>query len=103
MTTEIVPDIVARIRLLSKAEGGRSVPTPAGAFGCIFEIDNDYHECRMLLDRVGHVAPGGEADDVPIKFLLPNFLEGRLHPGKKFNIREGNKKIGEGTVSRIFI
>jgi hypothetical protein len=40
--------------------------------------------------------------EVEITFLSPQEHAGKLHPGKTFLIREGNKAVGYGTVLAIF-
>jgi hypothetical protein len=94
----VKPDIVAKIHFYSEAEGGRNSPTPLDHLGCIFVYGGDNFECRLLLQDIGPIAPGGQAM-VPIKFLWPETKK-RLHVGSRFNLREA-RIIAEGIVESI--
>jgi hypothetical protein len=91
------PDAIVDLNLYS--EGGRTSPTPAGHLGCILEYKNENFECRLLLGEVGPLAPGDKAR-VPLKFLRPDLIKGRLHVGDRFRLREA-KYIGEGVIEQI--
>jgi hypothetical protein len=101
--SRIKPDVLATIRLRSTDEGGRHLPTPAHDFGCIVELDHKLHECRLLLGGVGSIAPGGQADDVPIKFLRSDLIAHQLKVGINFRLQEGNTRIGDGTIKEVLI
>jgi hypothetical protein len=92
-------DIIARVRLYETGRGGRQGPTPPDRFGCVFEIDGEYFDCRLLLEGVGSLAPGQTAT-VPIKFLHPDLLVGRLSDSVVFHLWEG-KPIAEGEIKQI--
>ena len=92
-------EIIARVRLYETRHGDRQGPTPADRFGCVFEIDGEYFDCRLLLEGVGSLAPGQTAT-VPIKFLHPDLLAGRLSDSRVFHLWEG-KPIAEGEVKQI--
>jgi translation elongation factor EF-Tu-like GTPase len=98
--SQIKPDVLATVRLLSTKEGGRHTYA-AHVLGCIFELDNDLYECRLYFESVGSIAPGGQAE-VPIKFLSRDQIATKLKVGLKFNIREGWRLIGEGTIKEVF-
>jgi translation elongation factor EF-Tu-like GTPase len=97
--TQPTPDVIANIRLFSKGEGGREGPTRSDNFGCLFEYNGENFDCRLLLDRVGPIAPGQHAT-VEVKFLRPELIKPRLQVGSRFSLREG-KTIGEGVVESI--
>ncbi|MEW6643053.1 MAG: hypothetical protein AB1586_21290 [Pseudomonadota bacterium] len=98
----IDPDIIASVRLFSVAEGGRSIATPGDFLGCIFDIAGDLYECRLLLTQTGSVSPGAQAT-LPIKFLSPELLRGKLTAGQPFHLREGGNRIGKGIVEKLLM
>jgi hypothetical protein len=93
----LTPDVIANLRFLLVSEGGRSTATPSDHLGCIFEYEGESFECRLLLEDTGPISPGGRAT-VPIKFLRPELIKQRLHPGSRFNLRE-DRMIAEGTIA----
>ena len=93
------PDLVASLQLYSESDGGRKGATPLDHLGCIFEYEGEDFECRLLLEDVGPIAPGGRAT-IPIKFLRPELIKQRLQVGSRFRLREA-RTIGEGTVESI--
>jgi hypothetical protein len=97
--TDLNPDIIASVRLLSTDEGGRKSPIVASAFGCIFEHEGEANDCRLLLDGKGDVWPGQQLS-VPIKFLCPELVRPRIRIGDSFLLREG-KVIGRGTIEEV--
>ena len=97
--TIIKPDVIADLRFFSESEGGRQSTTPPDYLGCIFEYEQEKFECRLLLEDVGPVAPGGQVS-VPIKFLKPDLVKQRLHVGSSFRLRE-LRPIAEGIVEKI--
>jgi hypothetical protein len=56
-----------------------------------------------LLGGVGSIAPGGQADDVPIKFLRSDLIAHQLKVGINFRLQEGNTRIGDGTIKEVLI
>lgn len=93
----IRPDVIVNLRLYS--EGGRQSATPSDYLGCIFEYEGENFECRLLLEDVGPLLPGGQAL-VPIKFLRPDLIKERLRVGNHFRLREA-RIIAEGVIESI--
>ncbi|MGA3267324.1 MAG: hypothetical protein ABSE16_10925 [Verrucomicrobiota bacterium] len=93
------PHILAEVRLLKTAEGGREQPTPPDFFGCSVGGGGEYWEMRMDMRGIGSLSPGSTAQ-VPIQFLRPEFILMWLGVGAVFSIREigQGKVIGSGTV-----
>jgi hypothetical protein len=96
------PDIIARIRLFTLEEGGRSQPIPPIQFGCplFLEGQRQGHDCRLLLDHVGVELNPGSTVDIPIKFPFPQDAVPCLRLGDKFRLWEG-RDIAQGEVLRI--
>lgn len=95
----IKPDIRATVRLYSTHEGGRKLPTPSDHLACLFVYENRNFDCRLLLQDLGPLSPGQEAE-VPIKFLSPELIKPRLEVGSRFQLRE-LQVIGSGAVREI--
>lgn len=95
----IKPDVIVDLNLYP--EGGRKSSTPPDHLGCILEYENENFECRLLLGETGPLAPGAQAR-VPLKFLKPDLIKGRLHVGDRFRLREA-KYIGEGVFEEILL
>jgi hypothetical protein len=94
--------ILARVRFLPTAEGGRSQPTPPkpNRLGLPFHIDNDLFDCILWLDEIGSISPGDEVV-VPISFVFSqSILVPRLRKGTKFKLCEG-KDVANGEVIEI--
>ena len=87
-------------QVISTKEGGRRTPTPSDFLSSQLYIGSDGFDCRLLLEHVGSIAPGQQAE-VYIKFLNPTLIISDLAPGAKFVLREGGKRIGEGMVKQI--
>jgi len=101
METKLRPDAVARVRLFTTAEGGRHKPIPAVAFGCPFFFEGEGFDCRLLLNQLGSgLELGQERSDIPLKFLFPEYIKNRLHPGARFKLWEG-KDIAEGEIIEV--
>lgn len=96
------PDIIAKIKLYTKQEGGRSKGIPPVQFGCPFFFEGEYFDCRLLIDQLGISLELGNFATVPIKFLHPELIKPRLYPGKHFKLWE-MKFIGEGEIVEVII
>ena len=93
------PDAIISVELLPTLSGGRNGATPAKQFGCVFEINGEYFDCRLDLSESGPLMPGCKAT-VPVAFLYPENVVPRLSEGTQFNLWEG-KTIANGRVVSI--
>jgi hypothetical protein len=101
MNRSLRPDVIARVRLLTTAEGGRHRALPTAMFGCTFFFEGRFFDCRLLLDQRGHgLELGQERTEVPIKFLFPDCIKHRLQPAARFKLWDG-KYIAEGEVVEV--
>lgn len=91
--------VIARIELYETEHGGRNGPTPSNKFGCLFEGDGEYFDCRLLLEGIGSLRPGQTAT-VPILFLNPDLLRPRLRTSQRFRLWDG-KIIADGEIEEI--
>jgi len=96
------PHIVAGVQFYSSTEGGRHGPIfGTKVFKCVFTFHGDNFDCVLLLQNIGSIHPG-QTVTVPMLFLCPDLLEGRLHPGDVFQLREA-RIIAEGKVESVFL
>ena len=95
-----MPDIIAKICLYTKEEGG-SFKTPISVqLRTTFVYEGHYSDCAILLDQIGISLNTGEHTEVPIKFLTPWLIKPLLQPGSKFKLWAG-QNVGEGEVEKI--
>jgi hypothetical protein len=98
--TNPAADILARVRFLPTAEGGRKGPTPPNRLGLGFHFDGALYDSFLLLHDIGSISPGDEVV-VPMMFLFSKaILLPILKKGTKFKLWEG-KDIAEGEVIEI--
>lgn len=90
---------IARVRLLTTLEGGREERTPRDFFGCVFCLDGEHNDCRLLLADTGPLEPGQKAE-VPLVFTSPDLVIPRLRVGSRFTLWEG-RHIADGEVLRV--
>lgn len=92
-------DIIAKVRFFTTEEGGRKGPTPESFFGCPMIIKGAKYDCRLLLDEIGPIKPGGEAT-VPIIFLDSETVLAFLKNDDNFELWE-MRTIAEGKVINV--
>ena len=92
-------DAVINVEFLTTEEGGRTERTPADFFGCIFMLNNENYDCRLLLNEYGAISPGDKVK-VPIKFLNSEIVMGKIKEGVEFDLWDG-KIIARGIVDSL--
>jgi len=93
------PDILTTVRFYKPEEGGRKIATPEKFFKCPFKFENEMFDCKLLLDGIGSISPG-ETRTIPIKFLYPDLIKGRLSKGANFYLWDG-RIIAKGVIEEI--
>ncbi|MEQ1673413.1 MAG: hypothetical protein ABL893_21410 [Hyphomicrobium sp.] len=95
--------VMARIRLLPAADGGRKTPI-RGSYRPnhnFFEPDNRNMTMGLVdLPEGTELSPGGSLD-VPIMFCNWPGLHDQLYPGRQWRIQEGPKLVGFGTIIEV--
>ena len=92
-------DIEAEITFLPTREGGRSGPATSGYRPQFHYEGRDWDAVHEYPDKQW-VGPG-ETTRAFLAFLSPSQHVGRLSPGTKFQLREGQRVIGVGVVTRV--
>ena len=95
--------VIAEVRLLATAEGGKSVPIRGSYrpnhnfFG---EIDAVMTEGFIEIPK-GQMVEPGEAIVLPIALWWWPGLEGQVYPGREWRIQEGPTLVGFGRVIEV--
>lgn len=95
----LTPDIIATVYFYPSTEGGRQGSTPPDELSCVFDLEGECFDCRLLLGEIGSLSPGQEAS-VGIKFLYWDLAKPKLKPGLRFHLREG-KVVAEGAIEKL--
>jgi translation elongation factor EF-Tu-like GTPase len=91
--------VTARIRLLKTVEGGRTSCVRSG-YRPSFRFGGLYTDGALtFLDRQ-QVCPGDECV-ARVTFVNPDYVGEALVVGASFDIMEGSRKVGEGTMLAI--
>jgi hypothetical protein len=92
------PDVEAEVRFLTVAEGGRASPVYSGYRGQLHYDEHDWDALYAYPDR-DMVHPGDTAI-ARMWLLSPDAHCGKLFAGKSFEVREGQKVVANGVVTR---
>jgi translation elongation factor EF-Tu-like GTPase len=93
-------DVEAEITFLTTEEGGRKTPAFSGYRPQFYIDGQDFVVVHEFFDVVEPVYPG-QTVKAYLSFTYPEYLVKVLHPGKEFLIREGQRVIGRGRVTKI--
>lgn len=94
----IKSDAIINVRFLTTAEGGRSTAVEGQFYACPLLVDNEYFDCRLLLE--GRRLELGSTYEVPVKFLFRELVLPKLISGKNVLLWEG-RNVAEGRVIKI--
>ncbi len=92
-------DIEAEITFLTTEAGGRKTPAYSGYRPQFYYDGEDWDAVQNYID-VAEVYPG-ETVKTHLSFTRPEIHFGKLYPGKEFLVREGQKIVGRGKVTKI--
>ena len=96
----------ATLRLLAQAEGGRNTPAIVGEgkYRPLFRLRGQGPMSSAFIESVENgnttIAPG-EKVDVELMLLFPQEFANEIEPGVAFELCEGLKVVGLGTISEI--
>lgn len=93
------PDIEAQIYFLTTAEGGRNGPVRSG-YRPQFVYDDHHWDAHQEYPEREWVELGETARAL-LWFLSPECHWGKVSPGMEFEIMEGSRVVGRGTVAAI--
>lgn len=92
-------ELRALIYYLTTEEGGRMSPVRTGYRGQFYYNDKDWDAQQIFIDKEWCIL--GEYVDCYIQTLSPQYHAGNFYIGKEFQIREGAKIVGYGTITEI--
>ena len=92
-------DVEVEITLLPTKHGGRSAPAFSGYRPQFYYAGDDWDASHEYPDTE-QVHPG-ETARAFLRFLSPEQHVGKVYPGMAFLLREGNRTIGYGSITRI--
>ncbi len=92
-------DIEVQLTFLPREESGRYIPFYSG-FRRQFHYDCGDWDALFDLGDIPFAQPG-ETVIAVLTFLSPDAHVGKLYPGKGFLLREGQRILGKGRVTRI--
>lgn len=93
--------LTAELHLMSTREGGRSTAIGTGGiYRPEFMLDSAGRGCRIDSMERETMSPG-ESGRVEMTLTYPVDLGSALRIGARFQIREGNRVVGWGTVLNI--
>jgi hypothetical protein len=98
----VKPDAIAEIELIPTNDGGRQGPTNDDQLRCPMLYRGKLYDVILLLGKVGSIAPGERKAGIPLKFLSPELVAGRIGPGDIFALRE-LRVIAFGKFTQVFI
>ena len=93
------PEIIAEIYYLSSEEKGRGYPVFNGYNGQFFYDDMNWDAIQEFIDK--KICMPGEIVKVKMQTQSPYLHVGNLWTGKPFEIREGTRTVGKGTILEI--
>ena len=96
---ELPKDVEAEITFLPTEHGGRASAAYSNYRPQFYYDGHDWDSVHFYPD-VAEVRPG-ETARVYLGFLSPDEHVGRLQPGKVFLVREGNRVVGYGKITRL--
>jgi elongation factor Tu len=96
---ERTPHNEAEITLLPTEHGGRSAPVTSGYRPQFYYAGDDW-DAEHTFSGVDAVRPG-EIVRTRISFLNPEAHRGHVFEGMPFLLREGNRVVGYGRVTRL--
>lgn len=92
-------DIEAKITFLTIEEGGRQGTALSGYRGQFYYDGHDWDAMQNYID-VNEVYPG-QTVKAHLCFASPQYHVGKLYIGKEFLIREGQRVVARGEVTKI--
>ncbi len=99
MRPKYPPDIEAEITFLTSEEGGRKTPAYSGYRPQFYYDGHDWDAVQEYIG-VFEVCPG-QTVMAQLSFMSPQCHVGKLYPGKEFLVREGQKVVARGKVTKI--
>ncbi len=99
MLNKRLPDIEAEISFVPTEQGGRRTLAFSG-YRPQFYYDGRDWDAEHAYPDVESVSPGQTVRAL-LWFFSPHKHVGRVYPGMEFQIREGDRTVGRGKITKI--
>lgn len=93
------PELQADIYYLTEQEGGRKTSVASSYRGQFHYNGKDFDAMQQFIDKSW--CQLGDIVQVFLQTASPEFHTGQFYVGKQFEIREGSKIVGKGTITKI--
>lgn len=93
------PEIEAEIYYLTEDEGGRKTAVKSGYRGQFYYNGKDWDAPQEFINK--EICELGESVKVYLQTLSSDFHVGKFKINQEFEIREGNKTVGKGKITKI--
>jgi len=97
---EFPKHIEAEITFLTFEECGREMPVFSGYRPQFHYDGEDFVAVNQFIETVEAVCPG-QTVKAYVAFTSPELHVGRLYPGKEFLLREGQRIVARGRVTKV--
>jgi len=94
------PDVIIKVRFLTKSEGGRNTPIFKMPYGCPLIINGRGFDCRFITNQ-NCIFELGETYEIPIKFLDSSQALMNISEGNEISLWEG-KIIANGQIIKVY-
>ncbi len=92
-------NIIAQISFYDSESGGRNVPFGQGfSPKLVFDSSSKEYFTELEIDKTQTIFPG---DKLKLQLKIKGEPGIYLHKGASFDLHEGDKKIGNGTVMKL--
>ena len=98
----VKPHAIADIEFIATNHGGRQTPIAGGLFRCPLLYHGELFDVGLFLHNVGPISPGEWKEGIPMEFLSPHLLAGRIRVGDMFGLRE-LRVTAFGKFTQVFI
>ena len=95
----LLHDVEAEVTFLPTEHGGRQGPVASDYRGQFYYDGHDWDAPQEYPDT--DWVQLGEKVRAFVDFLSPHEHEGKVYPGMPFLIREGNRVVGYGAITKI--
>jgi hypothetical protein len=96
------PHAIGEIEFIPTNDGGREGPTPSDRLHCPLLYRGELFDVILSFHKTGSISPGQRREGVPMLFLSPELMAGRIKAGDIFALRE-LRVVAFGKFTETFI
>jgi hypothetical protein len=98
----VKPHAISEIEFIPTNDGGRNGPTPNDRLHCPLLYRGELFDVILFLHKSGSISPGQRREGIPMLFLSPHLLAGRIGAGEIFALRK-MRVMAFGKFTQTFI